>query len=170
LARRDVEEVAPATRHERAGTMRRMTRIRVSTVIEAAPREVWSALDDVASHVVWMQEARAIRFRTSRRHGVGTTFECDTRVGPLQLTDVMEITSWQPGRRMGVDHQGVVAGRGAFTLRRARRGRTRFTWREQLTFPWWLGGPIGAVIGSEALRAIWRHNLRNLKATVEDRG
>jgi uncharacterized protein YndB with AHSA1/START domain len=146
-----------------------VSRIRVSTVIAARPREVWSAIDDVATHVDWMHEARAIRFRTANRRGVGATFECDTRVGPLRLTDVMEITSWRPRRRMGVDHQSVVAGRGAFTMRRMRGGRTRFTWRERLIFPWWLGGPIGAVVGGEVLRVIWQRNLRSLKSLIENR-
>lgn len=144
-----------------------MSRIRVSTVIDASPSTVWSAIDDVATHVQWMEDAVAIRFRGDRRAGRGTVFECDTKVGPLSLTDVMEITSWKPGRRMGVRHVGVVTGSGEFTLRPVRGGRTRFTWRERLVFPWWLGGPFGAVIGGEVLRLVWRRNLRNLKGRVE---
>ncbi len=122
---------------------------------------------DVATHVDWMDETRAIRFRSERHDGVGAVFECDTVVGPLNLTDVMEIIEWKPRRRMGVRHIGAVTGEGAFALRRARRGRTRLTWRERLHFPWWLGGPVGAVIGGEALRYIWKKNLRNLKHIVE---
>lgn len=144
-----------------------MARIRVSTLIDAAPTAVWASIDDIATHVQWMEDARAIRFRGSRRQGVGTVFECDTKVGPLTLMDVMEITEWIPGRRMGVRHVGLVTGDGAFTLRSAKGGRTRFTWRERLVFPWWLGGPLGATIGSEVLRLIWRRNLRNLKGRVE---
>jgi uncharacterized protein YndB with AHSA1/START domain len=144
-----------------------MARIRVSTMIDASPRQVWSALDDIGSHVRWMADARAIRFTGEQRQGVGTRFECDTRVGPLRTTDVMEITSWKPRRRMGVRHQGLVRGSGEFTLRRARGGRTRFTWSERLVFPWWLGGPVGAFLGRFVLRLVWTRNLRNLKAIVE---
>jgi uncharacterized protein YndB with AHSA1/START domain len=146
-----------------------MGRIRVSTVIDAPPATVWRALEDVGSHVEWMADAEAIRFRTERRAGRGTVFECDTRVGPITLTDVMEITRWSPRRAMGVRHTGVVTGTGRFTLRPARGGRTRFTWRERLRFPWWLGGPVGGVIGAEVLRLIWKGNLRRLKGTVEGR-
>lgn len=146
-----------------------MSRIRVSTKINATPRQVWQAIDDVGSHVTWMEEARAIRFRSSKRRGVGTTFECDTKVGPFGLTDVMEITEWVPGRRMGVRHVGVVEGNGVFTMRRMRGGRTRFRWRERLVFPWWMGGELGGVIGAELLRLVWRRNLRNLKFLVENR-
>jgi len=144
-----------------------VTTIRVSTVIDASPSEVWRALEHVERHVDWMADAVAIRFTSHRHRGVGTTFDCDTRVGPFRLTDQMEITRWRPGRSMGVRHVGLVTGRGAFTLRRTRIGGTRFTWKERLVFPWWMGGPFGAVIGGEVLRLIWRKNLRNLKRLIE---
>ena len=143
-----------------------MARIRGSTHIDASPKKVWAAIDDVATHGEWLSDATAIRFRDGRRAGVGTTFECDTKVGPLSLTDLMEITSWKPGREMGVRHVGVVRGSGRFSLSSS-RGGTRFTWRERLTFPWWLGGSLGAVVGGEVLRLVWQRNLRNLKRLVE---
>jgi uncharacterized protein YndB with AHSA1/START domain len=142
-------------------------RVRVGVVIDAPPGRVWADVADVASHVDWMADAVAIRFTGRRRSGVGTTFECDTRVGPLRLVDRMEITEWRPGRSMGVRHTGLVTGEGRFTLRRAGRGRTRFTWEERLVFPRWLGGPVGAAAGSVVLRRIWAGNLRRLKARVE---
>lgn len=146
-----------------------MARIRVSRTIDATPRQVWASLRDVGSHIEWMADAEEIRFRTKRREGVGTEMECDTRVGPLRLTDVMEITEWSPRRAMGVRHTGLVTGTGRFTLRRVRGGRTRFTWRERLRFPWWMGGRLGAVLGAEVLRLVWRANLRRLASLVERR-
>lgn len=144
-----------------------MTKIRVSTVIDARPREVWAAIEDVATHTEWMADAVAIRFLTDQRDGVGTRFECDTKVGPLGLTDVMEITEWRPRKAMGVRHIGVVTGDGVFTLKRARGGRTRFQWSEEMVFPWWMGGTVGGVVGGRLLRRIWKANLRRLKALVE---
>ncbi|HEY0518810.1 MAG TPA: hypothetical protein VGC84_04890, partial [Ilumatobacteraceae bacterium] len=48
--------------------------------------------------------------------------------------------------------------------------RTRFAWDETLVFPWWLGGPLGALVaGRVVLRAIWKRNLRTLKGIVETR-
>jgi hypothetical protein len=138
--------------------------ITVSTIIDAPPRVVWASVRDIGSHVGWMADAEAIRFTSRRRTGVGTTFECDTRVGPLTLTDVMEVTSWVERREMGVRHTGVVTGTGRFTLRRARGGRTRFTWEERLVFPWWLGGRVGGVVGARVLKQIWKGNLRRLAA------
>jgi hypothetical protein len=142
-------------------------RIKVSTLIEASRRDVWAAVEDISRHVDWMEDAVAIRLTSPRSNGVGTTFDCDTKVGPLQLTDRMEITRWTAGRAMGVRHVGLVTGTGQFRLRRARRGRTRFTWEERLTFPWWMGGPVGGVVGGWVLTRVWRRNLANLKALVE---
>jgi len=141
--------------------------IRVSTVIDAPPATVWSAVEHVGSHVDWMQDAVAIRFTSPTESGIGTTFDCDTKVGPLRLTDQMEITEWQPGRAMGVRHVGLVTGQGVFTLEPSGEDATRFTWAEQLRFPWWMGGPVGGVVGGRVLGLIWKKNLRNLKALVE---
>ena len=144
-----------------------MGRIRVSTVIDAPPPDVWDVVRRVERHVDWMADAVAIEFTSATRSGVGTTFDCATKVGPIRLTDRMEITEWRDGRAIGVRHVGLVTGVGRFTLRRARGGRTRFSWDERLTFPWWLGGPVGGVIGGRVMRRIWRGNLRTLKHLVE---
>jgi hypothetical protein len=74
----------------------------------------------------------------------------------------MEITEWSPGQAMGVTHTGLVTGRGLFTLEPAGSGRTRFEWREQLVFPWWMGGPLGAFLAKPVLAWVWRRNMRNL--------
>ncbi len=150
--------------------------------IQATPAQVWDAIADISSHVLWMHDARAIRLTSARRQGVGTTFECDTRIGLLRTVDDMEITRWRPRREMGVRHRGMVSGKGAFTLRprrgprRHRRGRgrhggrgsvTRFTWSERLRFPWYLGGPFGALAAAPVLRWVWRRNLRTLRRLIE---
>jgi uncharacterized protein YndB with AHSA1/START domain len=141
----------------------------VSTVIAAPPEAVWAAVEDVGSHVEWMADAEAIRFVGDQRQGVGTRFVCDTKVGPLRLADRMEITEWEPPTAMGVRHSGLVTGTGRFTLRPEGEG-TRFTWAEELTFPWWLGGPLGELVGGRlVLAAVWRRNLAALAALVEGR-
>jgi hypothetical protein len=139
-----------------------VARIRVETLIGAPPPVVWADLADVASHVEWMADATAIRFTTPSTQGVGTTFECDTKVGPLRLTDEMEIIEWEPPSCMGVRHTGAVRGEGRFTMTEAPGGRTRFRWEESLDFPLWMGGPVGAFLGTPVLRRVWRRNLARL--------
>ncbi len=145
-----------------------MARVRASVIIEATPSEVWSAVEAVETHVDWMHDAAAIRFTSSQRSGVGTTFDCDTKVGPIKLVDRMEITAWEPERTMGVRHVGIVTGTGAFTLRDAGRNRTEFLWDEELIFPWWMGGPLGGRVGAVLLAQIWKRNLRGLKRLIEN--
>ena len=146
-----------------------MPRLTVRTVLPASPAEVWEDISDLASHVEWMHDAHSIEFTSERTSGTGTTFDCETRIGPFRLVDEMRITRWEPARRMGVEHVGLVRGTGEFTLRPIRRhkDRTRFVWRERLRFPWFLGGPIGAFVARPVLRWVWTRNLRNLRARFE---
>ena len=141
----------------------------VATTIERSPADVWADVRDIASHVSWMQDAAAIRFVTDQTEGLHTKFECDTKVGPFSLTDVMEITAWEDAKRMGVRHVGLVDGIGEFTLIDLGADRTEFRWEEDLTFPWWMGGPIGAFCARPVLKFIWKGNLRRLKARLEDK-
>ncbi len=107
-----------------------------------------------------MDDAVAIRFTSPQRFGVGTTFVCDTKIGPLRVADHMTVTEWRPRRAIGVRHTGLVTGTGRFVLKRGLRG-TRFIWEERLSFPTSLASPI--------LRRVWRRNLRNLKTLLERR-
>jgi hypothetical protein len=146
-----------------------VTQIRVAIELDADPDRVWEIVEPVERHVDWMADAVEIRFDTEQTRGVGTRFECDTKVGPIRLTDHMEITEWEPGRAMGVRHTGIVTGSGVFTLEPLDLGRrTRFTWTEDLRFPWYLGGRLGEAVGGRfVMRAIWRRNLRELQRLVE---
>lgn len=141
----------------------------VSIEIDAPPARVWDVVEPIERHVDWMKDAVAIRFTSDQTRDVGTAFDCDTKVGPFSLVDRMTITEWVPGEVMGVRHVGVVTGEGRFTLEPIDLGRrTRFTWAETLTFPWWLGGRLGAWVGGRvALRPIWTRNLRRLRDLVE---
>jgi hypothetical protein len=143
--------------------------ITVRADFDAPPATVWRVIEPIEDHTEWMADARSIRFLTSQHRGVGTRFTCETAIGPLRVDDRMEITDWQPERVMGVRHQGLVTGTGRFLLTPLDDGRrTRFSWHEELRFPWWLGGPLGARLGGTAvLRRIWRGNLRRLKQLVE---
>jgi hypothetical protein len=148
-----------------------VARISVSVEIDAPVEHVWAVVEPVEDHVSWMQDAVAIRFVGEQTRGVGTTFLCDTKVGPFRLVDRMEITEWRPNEAMGVRHVGIVTGTGRFTLTPIDLDRrTRFNWTEDLRFPWYLGGPVGALLGGKVvMRAIWRRNLRALDAQIEGR-
>jgi uncharacterized protein YndB with AHSA1/START domain len=138
-----------------------VSRITVRRVVRADVETVWDALADIAAHPEWMADARGIRFTTARTEGVGTAFDCDTKVGPFRLTDRMEVTEWEPERAMAVRHVGLVTGEGRFTLT-PRGDRTELSWDETLHFPWWIPSWPAALV----LRAIWRGNLRRFERTI----
>ena len=142
-----------------------VTSIRVERALTQSPHVVWEELRHIERHVRWMHDAVSIAFDSDQREGVGTSFRCITKVGPITLLDAMTITTWVEKAAMGVEHHGVVAGRGVFTLSPRGTG-TLLTWREDLFFPWWLGGPLGALVASPILRAIWRKNLDAFAATL----
>jgi hypothetical protein len=115
-------------------------------------------------------DAESIEFLTQRTHGVDTTFVCVTRIGPLRTRDFFTITEWSPPHVMGIAHQGAVKGSGQFMLTARRGNATKFTWREDLRFPWWFGGPVGAVLAWPILRHVWKQNLERLKLRIESGG
>jgi hypothetical protein len=77
----------------------------------------------------------------------------------------MRVTEWEPEVAMGIEHRAAVSGRGRFTLASTSSG-TRFCWREVLTFPWWMGGPIGERAARPVFERVWRTNLARLRALV----
>ena len=141
-----------------------MARIRVSTTIEAPLDSVWDYVRRIDSHTEWMADAESISFHGSQTEGVGTAFDCLTRVGPLRLNDAMVVTEWAEKKAIGVRHTGLVTGEGRFTLAPAGTERTEFCWTEELQFPWWMGGLLGDMVGARVLEWVWRRNLKTLRA------
>lgn len=143
-----------------------MPSVTVSVDIRAPLASVWEAASDLANHGQWMADVESIGFDSETRHGPGTVMRVATKVGPFRTTDVMKVTTWDTERRISVEHRGLFAGRGEFELAPV-GGATRFTWSEEIEFPWRFGGPIGAAIARPILTLIWRGNLRRLKALLE---
>ena len=135
------------------------------TIAAPAPT-VWAAIERIETHVEWMADAVRIIPLGALREGVGATFACETRVGPLRTRDRLVVTDWAPGERLAVEHTGAVRGEGRFGLR-AVGDRTEFCWDETLCFPWWIGGPVGERLARPVLRRVWRGNLRRLRERVE---
>jgi uncharacterized protein YndB with AHSA1/START domain len=143
-----------------------MQSVTVSVDIAAPLSEVWDAAADLEGHVRWMADVESIEFGSEVRQGAGTEMRVATRVGPFRTVDVMTVTEWEPPRRISVLHRGFFTGRGEFDISPV-GGATRFTWTEDIHFPWRVGGPIAAFVARPVLTLIWRRNLRRLKTLVE---
>ncbi len=138
-----------------------MARVTVRAVYPVSVATLWSELSRLERHVYWMHDALAIEFADDQRRGVGTTFTCRTRVGPLVTRDVMRVVQWREGATIAVEHRGLVRGRGRFDLV-GDPHRVELTWSEELDFPWWALGPVGALVAVPILARIWRANLAAL--------
>lgn len=143
-----------------------MSEITIARDIAAPAAVAWRLLADLATHSEWMKDAVSIEFATGQTSGRGTTMRVPTRVGPFRTQDVVEVTEWVDGSSIKVDHQGLVSGTGEFEVLETAFGST-IVWREQLRFPWWLGGAITAWLAAPVLRTIWKGNLNRFAAIIE---
>lgn len=142
-----------------------MASIDISIDIEHPIGAVWDALSRLDRHVEWMADAERIQFVGDGRSGVGTTMVVRTAVGPLRTDDVMVVTEWIEGRRISVEHTGIVEGTGTFELV-ADGDSTRLLWSEDLQFPWYIGGELAAAAAAPILRRIWLGNLDRFAQSV----
>lgn len=143
-----------------------MAPIVVSVLVDAPLSRVWDAVSDLESHPTWMKDAEYLAFESLQHRGIGTRIQVATRVGPFRTDDPIEVVEWEERRSIGVRHAGVVSGRGRFELA-AMAGGTRFTWTEELRFPWWLGGRLTLWLARPILERIWRGNLRRFQLLIE---
>jgi len=138
--------------------------VRVSIEIPLPVERVWEKASRLDRHAEWMADARSIEFLGAARSGVGTRMRVETRFGPLRTTDTIEVTAWEPPRRITVEHRGRFTGWGRFLLDPAGPEATRFTWEEQVRFPWYLGGPVGTLAARPIFRLVWRRNLERFRS------
>src|SRR5207342_774019 len=125
---RDLRQLGRARAGRRDAQKGDLMHIHLCTTIGAPVDGVWATVEDISTHTEWMADAESIEFVTEQRRGVGTEFDCRTRVGPLTTVDRMRVTEWEPGSVMGIEHRGVVTGTGRFTLRATSADLTEFCW------------------------------------------
>ncbi len=142
--------------------------IKVSTVIEKPLDAVWDEVSVLKNHTNWMKDAVNIEFLTESNQGLNTKMKVLTKVGPIKLFDYMTVTEWIDKKSIGVDHVGIVTGKGKFTLKSLDENTTEFQWEETLKFPIYLAGPVGEFFGSPVLKYIWKNNLKGLKELFDN--
>lgn len=139
--------------------------------VDAPPGRVWAALTDWARQGEWIV-ATDVRTVGGPAQQVGGRVEARTGVpvpgGPrLGVVDAMEITRWEPPRRVDVRHTGrVVRGSGVFEVRPRGAGST-FVWTEVLDLPLGVLGRAGWPLVRPAMRAGLRLSLRRFAAFAE---
>jgi Polyketide cyclase / dehydrase and lipid transport len=146
-----------------------MTRIVSRVVIRASPAAVWQLASELAAQPEWMGDLVGIRFASEETSGLGVVMDCDTRIGPVRLTDRMVVTEWQERQVIAIRHEGLIRGTGRFCIEPHLTG-TWFTWTEDLQFPWWLGGSAAGAAARPVLAATFRRDLAGLKRLAESTG
>lgn len=130
---------------------------------------MWDYLSVLDKHPEWMTDALSVEYVEDRRQGEGTRIRVATKVGPFRTVDRMRFTEWREPEEMAVEHVGLFTGEGRFTLTAIDRSTTRFTWEETIRFPWYLGGPLGALVARPILARVWKGNLERLRLHFTDR-
>ena len=81
------------------------------------PTRAWSVLVDWERQADWMLDADRVEVVSDTREGVGVRLAVKTRLlGVPAFTEPMEVTVWEPPRRLVIRHGSLVAGTGIWDL------------------------------------------------------
>ena len=117
--------------------------ITLSVDVDAPVQTVWDVVTDWENQGEWMLGTR-VRVTGGDGRSRGSELAATTGVGPLGVTDTMEIVGWDPPHRATVRHTGtVVRGSGTFTVVERDADRAEFVWSEDLDLPLGALGALG---------------------------
>ena len=142
-----------------------MTRIELTVPVDvdAPAAAVWRKVTDWEGQGDWMLGTRVRTTGEGDGRRLGATLAAVTGIGPLGVTDRMEIVEWTPPRRCVVRHLGrVVRGDGVFEVVPLDADRARFLWSELLDLPLGRLGALGWPVLRPAFRAGVAFSLRRM--------
>jgi carbon monoxide dehydrogenase subunit G len=140
-------------------------RLEARVAVAAPPAVVFEAVSDWEGQSGWMVLTRVSS--DGGPHRVGERLVAVTGVGRVGFRDPMEVTRFQPPRRVDVRHLGrVVRGTGSFLVEPA-PGGAWLTWVEDLEVPFGAAGRLGFAVAGGAVRPLLRRSLRNLARRLE---
>jgi carbon monoxide dehydrogenase subunit G len=147
------------------------TRVEERIAVAAPPEAVWEAVTDWERGSRWVAlttiTVEAPEDRQATEHGVGERFTAVTGLFGVGVADHMEVTRWEPPRRVDVAHLGrVVRGTGTYLVEPA-PGGAWFVWIEELELPLGRLGRLGFPLVRPLFRLLLRRSLRTLARRVE---
>ena len=147
-----------------------MTRVELTVPVEVtAPADaVGRKVTDWKGQGDWMLATRVEVAGAGDGRHAGAFLTAVTGVGPLGVTDRMEIVEWDPPRRCIVRHLGrVVRGEGVFEVVQLDAGRSRLLWSELLDLPLGRLGWLGWSVLAPVFRAGVAFSLRRMARQCE---
>jgi hypothetical protein len=143
-------------------------RVDASVTVPLTPADLWRVLVRWEDQAGWQRDADEVRVLTAQREGAGVLVAVRTRVlGVPAFTERLEVTVWDPPRRLVIAHRSFVRGVGTWTLRPEGEG-TRFAWTEELSLPIPLLGELALLVYRPVLRRLMRGGLEALRDSVVD--
>jgi hypothetical protein len=141
-------------------------RVDASAVFPVSPADLWRVLVRWEDQAGWLRDADAVHVLTAQREGVGVMVAVRTRVlGVPAFTERLEVTMWDPPRRLVIAHRSFVRGVGVWSLRPEGAG-TRFLWTEELSLPIPLLGELALLVYRPVLRRLMRGGLEALRGSA----
>ena len=133
-------------------------------VLPTTAEEAWAVLVDWERQAEWMLDADRVEVVSAHREGVGVRLAVKTRLfGVPAFTEPMEVTAWEPPRRLHIRHGSVVSGAGVWELDDV-DGGTRFRWSEDIALHVPLVGELAARAYRPVLRMLMSRAQRSLRA------
>jgi len=114
----------------------------------------------------WMLDADSVTVVSDRREGIGVRLAVRTRLfGVPAFVELMEVTAWEPPRRLEIRHGGLVSGMGTWTLESV-DGGTAFTWREDIELAVPFVGALAVRCYRPVMRALMGRAMEGLRRHV----
>ena len=142
--------------------------VEASVLLPAPPDRAWAFVLRWEQQPRWIRDAVWVRVVTPEREGVGTRIQVLNRVLHVPLfTEQLEVTAWDPPRRLEMTHRGFVRGVGTWWFE-PDAGGTRFTWSEELSVPIPILGEVALWIYRPFMGRLMRTGLENLQRLIEE--
>jgi hypothetical protein len=141
-------------------------RVEASTHLPVPPEDAWRVLLRWEDQARWIRDAVSVRVLGPRREGLGVRIAVRNRVLNVPLfTEELEVTGWEPSRRLEMTHRSFVRGVGTWELAPEGSG-SRFSWVEDLSLPIPLLGELALLVYRPFMRHLMRGAVRDLRAFV----
>jgi hypothetical protein len=145
---------------------RREVVLEMGEIMPGPAEVVWDLITDWEHQDDWMLEASDFVVVSEGREGIGVEAEATIKIGGISTRDRIRVASWEPRRRLGIEHLGWVSGRGDLYLTPLGRSHTHVFWREELVPPLGAVGAAGMTVFRPLMGRIFRRDLRILAGLV----